>query len=401
MQVRSLYRWARLAGLILLSLLTAALVAERATAQDDRILDSVQAERRGLQAVRPPENSINVTQPLAGLTPEQLKAFSVGRAEFERTWRREDGLGPLFNAVSCASCHHLPDIGGGGPRYRSNFNFGFHSGAQFDPLADMGGPLLQERALIGRMREQVPAQANVFSLRRVAPLLGLGLVEAIPDAQIRALADEGDADGDGISGRVALTPAGRVQRFGSQNQVASLRSFVEKALAEEIGITSTEAPAQTVPLMRAFIAFSAPFPRGNRDAAVVEGEKIFLQLGCASCHVASFSTAPGAFTTADGEVIAVAALQNQTIFPYSDFLLHDMGPELNDGVALSGGNSAEYRTTPLWGLRFRRNYLHDGRAANLRQALLFHGGEAKAARRAFLDLLPEEQELLAAFLDSL
>ena len=321
--------------------------------------------------------------------------------EFERAWRGNEGLGPLFNARSCVACHHQPDIGGAGPRYRSNFDFGFHDTQGFDPLEEEGGPLLQERALRESAREQIPDEANVFSLRRVPSLFGLGLVEAIPDEQIEALANEDDATGDGISGRVVLNANGRVQRFGSQNHVDSLLSFVVGALEGEIGINEEESSSQTPTLMRSFIAFLAPPLRGEIDEGVVQGEAVFNQIGCASCHVASFTTSPGPFTTAEGEVVDVAALQNQVIFPYSDFLLHNLGPELDDGVALGSAESSEYRTIPLWGLRLRRNYLHDGRAANLPQAILFHGGEAAAAREAALNLNRQDARLLRVFLESL
>lgn len=340
-------------------------------------------------------------QPLPGLSADQLSTFFAGKTKFERQWRRREGLGPLFNADACAVCHSLPDVGGIGPNYRSHFNFGLQDGDVFNPLKEKGGPLLQERAVKGVMREQVPDEANVFSLRRVPPLFGLGLVEAIPDAGIIALADEGDGNGDGISGRAVFNADGRVQRFGSQNHIDSLRNFVVKALEGEIGLTTEELPQETLTLMRSFIAFLAPLPRGEINEEVVQGEAVFNKIGCATCHVSSFTTSSGPFTTADGEVVDVAALQNQILFPYSDFLLHDMGPELDDGVALGSAKSSEYRTTPLWGARFRGSFLHDGRAANFRQAILFHGGETKAARKAYLSLSPQELNLLEAFLASL
>jgi CxxC motif-containing protein (DUF1111 family) len=113
-------------------------------------------------------------------------------------------------------------------------------------------------------------------------------------------------------------------------------------------------------------------------------------------------TAALPFTTADGEVVNVAALQNQTLHPYSDFLVHDLGPELDDGVSLGAAQSFQYRTAPLWGLRFRLNtLLHDGRGGNLDQALLFHGGEGKAARTTYLALSSHDRGLLEAFLKSL
>jgi CxxC motif-containing protein (DUF1111 family) len=146
----------------------------------------------------------------------------------------------------------------------------------------------------------------------------------------------------------------------------------------------------------------APPPRGDIDSSVLQGETIFHAIGCPSCHVASFTTSARAHLTSDREFVNIAALRSRRIEPYSDFLLHDMGPELAQDLALGRAGPSEYRTAPLWGHRFRLDdLLHDGRAANLHQALLFHGGEAKAARAAYLALGKEEAALLKAFLGSL
>jgi CxxC motif-containing protein (DUF1111 family) len=342
------------------------------------------------------------TQPQPGLTSDQLTTFVAGKAQFEHEFTKKEGLGPLFNARACAACHHEPSVGGTGPRYRSNFDFGLQSGGGFDPLLGAGGPLLRQQALGGVARQTVPAAANVFSLRRVAALFGLGLVEAIPDQLILANADPTDVNKDGIKGQAVFTGNGRVQRFGSQAHVASLRAFVLKGFVQELGITPAEAQPLTLDQVRAFLLLLAPLPRGAIDNKVLQGEAVFTQLGCASCHVSSFVTAALPFTTADGEVVNVAALQNQTLHPYSDFLVHDLGPELDDGVSLGAAQSFQYRTAPLWGLRFRLNtLLHDGRGGNLDQALLFHGGEGKAARTAYLALSSHDRGLLEAFLKSL
>ena len=228
-------------------------------------------------------------------------------------------------------------------------------------------------------------------------MYGLGLAEAIPDSQIAAVAAQN-------GGKSVLTEDGRMQRFGSQNHVASLRQFVTGGFALELGITEDENPeiSQSIENVLSFIRFLAPPPRGEINENVQRGEEVFTQIGCADCHTPSFTTAPGPFTTASGEVVDVAAMQNKTIMPYSDFLLHNLGSEVDDGVALHGGSSAEYRTIPLWGLRFRKNKLmHDARAANFRQMLLFHGGEATAARDAAMSLPREDSRALEKFLKSL
>lgn len=394
-----------LPALGLLVLMT--LLGEQAQAQEPFNEDFTQPTDSGSPAAfvsaqaQKPFNE-DFTQPLPGLTSDQLTTFLAGKAQFEHEFTNKEGVGPLFNARACVSCHHQPSVGGTGPRYRSNFDFGLQSGGGFDPLPGAGGPLLRQQALGGVMRQAVPAQANVFSLRRVATLFGLGLVEAIPDQLILANADPNDVNGDGIKGQAVVNDSGRVQRFGSQDHVASVRAFVMKAFDRELGITQAEAQPQILDQVRSFIVFLAPPPRGAIDTKVMQGEAVFNQLGCASCHVSSFVTSGLSFTTADGDVVDVAALQNQTLHPYSDFLVHDMGPELDDGVTLGGAKSSQYRTAPLWGLRFRSNtLLHDGRGGNLDQALLFHGGEAKEARKAYLALSPPDRELLEAFLKSL
>ena len=339
------------------------------------------------------QDKAGISQSLAGLSGLQLSMYEAGLEEFERRFRTQDGLGPQFNENSCHSCHRQPSVGGAGPRYRSNFNFADGS----DLLELEGGPLLQVRAIRREPRELIPAAATNFSLRKVPPLYGLGLAEAIPDSQIAAVAARN-------GGKSVFTEDGGIQRFGSQNQVASLKRFVTNGFALELGITEGENPeiAQSIQNVVSFIRFLAPPPRGEINEDVLLGEQVFAEIGCADCHTPAFTTAPGPFTTASGEVVDVAALQNKTIMPYSDFLLHDLGLGLDDGVPLHGGSSAEYRTIPLWGLRFRKNKLmHDARAANFRQMLLFHGGEAAAARDEAMSLPREDRRALEKFLDSL
>ncbi len=348
------------------------------------------------------EGNKDLLQPLAGLSTEQLLDFFSGQLEFTEGRGTSDGLGPLFNANHCADCHRSPETLGTGPRYKSVMTFGTREGEVFDPLLDEGGPILQERSVSNVPTEALPFHANVLSLRKVPMLYGLGLVEAIPDEQILALADPDDIDGDGLSGRAVTTNDGHVQRIGSQNFATSILDFVSGALAIEIGLTPEETPPELAPLIRNFIAYSSPISRKEMTDKAVFGERLFHQVGCGGCHTASFTTSRQAFRTPDGEMIDVKALQNREIFPFSDFLLHDMGPALDDGVALGDATSAEYRTTPLWGYRFRRsNGLHDGRASDVRQAIIFHDGEARASRHAYLRLTINEQNAMREFLNSL
>ena len=342
-------------------------------------------------------------QPLPDLNTEQLLDFFAGQVEFSKGRGRNDGLGPIFNANHCADCHRNPEVLGTGPRYKSVMTFGATDEEFFNPLVEEGGPVLQERSLSRDVPlEPLPFHANALSLRKVPMLYGLGLVEAIPDEAILALADPDDIDGDGISGRAVVTAEGHVQRIASQNFSKSVLDFVKGALEAEIGITPAEAGPDLAPLIRNFITYSSPIePLELSDRAKL-GERVFNQVGCASCHTPAFTTSSGPFRTPDGETIDVDALKGKHIVPFSDFLLHDMGPTLDDGVALGQSTSAEYRTTPLWGYRFRRGAaLHDGRATDARQIIMFHDGEARASRQAYLRLTINEQNALREFMNSL
>ena len=333
------------------------------------------------------------TRPLAGLSQTQIAAFEAGLEEFERRFRKQDGLGPQFNGNSCHFCHRKPSPGGIGPRYRSNFLFSNGD----DLLKNEGGPLLQEKALRGEPKELIPLSASHFSQRKVAPLYGLGLIEAVPEEQLEALAYQN-------GGKIIRNEAGRIQRFGSQNHVASLQEFVEDGFTLELGITEDENASivESINKVLTFIRFLAPPDRGEITAKVQRGEQIFHDIGCATCHTPTLTTAPGPFTTPDGHEIDVPALQGQEIKLYSDLLLHSLGPEVDDGVSLHGGPSAEYRTPPLWGLRFRNGkFMHDTRAANVDQMLLYHGGEAAGARDAAMALSNSDRSALHKFLRSL
>ena len=155
-------------------------------------------------------------------------------------------------------------------------------------------------------------------------------------------------------------------------------------------------------MLRDFIAYSQPLPRQEITKDVRKGERNFHRIGCAVCHTPTFTTSSEGFRTADGAMVDVDALKNQQIAPYSDFLLHDMGTALDDGVGLGGARSSEYRTAPLWGLEHRHDrQLHDGRARNTHQAILFHGGEALFSREAYMRLNSSKRRAIEAFLHSL
>jgi len=374
----------------------------------------------------PPAEGETFDAPLPGLTNAQHAAFARGDEAFEKAFSVREGLGPLFNQPSCESCH--PGDGRGSPRTRL-VRFGFWNGLTFDPLLSKGGPQLQERSIPGVTPEVLPPEANGVSVRIGPPVFGLGLIEAIPDSAILANADEADGNGDGISGRpnwvstpeyVGMGPGPHLGRFGRKAGVAFLLQQVVTAYQQDIGITTEflpvenphpqsgvplrddtpdpELPASVVNDVVFYLQTLAPPRRGEETPEILQGKQIFMAIGCASCHVPVLQTGDH----------PIAALRKKPVELYSDLLLHDMGPELADGVHEGTATGTEWRTAPLWGLRLVREflggsaaYLHDGRTSDLREAIRAHGGEAQNARNMFLQLSQAEQQLLIRFLETL
>ena len=383
--------------------------------------------------------------PLEGLTGQQRAAFFAGDREFGRVLSTADGLGPIFVAASCAGCH-VGD-GKGHPAFNLQ-RFGRMAGGVFDPMRTEGGPQVQNRAILNYMAEVVPAGATGVAQFTAPSVTGLGFLEAVEDADLLALADPDDADGDGISGRVQLVGAsdliaavsrlellfdpgeprrhlpidGRfIGRFGKKASAINLLQQAVTAYREDMGLTTDliiedpvnpqvgnfsgddvpdpEIPSNTVSNVVFYLkTLRAPPRRNAASPDVVAGEALFTQSQCARCHVPTLTTGAS----------RIAALDRKVFHPYTDLLLHDMGPELDDGYTEGIATTAEWRTPPLWGLGLaesaqggRAFYLHDGRARSLREAIELHGGEGAASRTAFRQLSPAEQELLLLFLRSL
>jgi CxxC motif-containing protein (DUF1111 family) len=372
--------------------------------------------------------------PLPGLTKEELAAFIRGDEAFGRQFSPNEGLGPIFNNVSCASCHS----GDGRGRPENGF-FRFSIGEDLVP--HLGGPQLQDKAIAGAVPERLPEGVQT-SFRLPPPVFGVGLIEAIPESVILALADPHDRDGDGISGRPNIVvpedfvPADEIGgfesdslgegkptlgRFGRKAAVGSLLLQVVKAYHEDIGITNdflpvenknpqasraTEAadrvadpelPEEEVRAVLAYLRGLAPPAPGEMTARRQQGERIFQEIGCASCHVPELRTGPS----------TIAALANQPVRMYSDLLLHDMGPGLADNRPDGDANGREWKTAPLWGLRIMRDFLngdafllHDGRARSVEEAILLHGGEAEKSRNAFAQLAADARAALLDFVES-
>ena len=268
-----------------------------------------------------------------------------------------------------------------------------------------------------------PAPSH-YSVRNTPALVGLGLLEAVAESTITALADPADANGDGIAGRVQTitdpeTGQTRLGRFGWKAGRASIRHQIAGALNADMGVTTSvfaqpDCGAQQTGCggpgaklsdtdlqnMVRYVALLGVAARRNlNDPQAGQGEALFGSAGCAACHVPSLRT---------GAWHPLAELRNQTIHPYTDLLLHDMGPELADNLPEGAASGAQWRTAPLWSIGLtagvaagREAYLHDGRARNLSEAILWHGGEGRAAREAFRALGSAQRAALLKFIESL
>jgi CxxC motif-containing protein (DUF1111 family) len=355
--------------------------------------------------------------PLPGLRTEEHQAFEIGLEDFLEVETVEDGLGPVFNERSCAACHSVPAIGGDSAVIETRF--GTHTNKQFDPLLSGGGSLLQTDGIgpVGDCviaGETVPPEATVVAERKTTPLFGLGLIEAIPDGALHRVAA---SQPKAIRGRVhQVQDVGqppRPGRFGHKAQAATLMQFAGDAYLNEMGITSPNFPVENCPNgdcsllscdpvpdleddgagVQAFTDFMrllAPPPRGPITPEARDGEQVFSRIGCAGCHVPTWTAGAS----------DIKAISGATFHPYSDFLLHDMG-ELGDGIEQGQASGTQMRTMPLWGLRVRQSFLHDGRADSIEGAILGHEGQGDRARQQFRALTPADVEALMAFLQSL
>lgn len=430
------------------------------------------------------------SQSSANITFEEEGTFKLGNALFRKLWvsspsstQASDGLGPLFNARACQSCHlkdgrgHPPE----GNRDATSMFLRLARAAQTeeekklvaeravrnfpDPvygtqLQDLAVPGLKGEGRMTIAYEEIPVtlgDGTTVSLRkpaysvedlgygpidprttlspRVTPqMIGLGLVEQIHPADILAKADPDDADGDGISGRASIvrdpkSEAPTLGRFGWKAQTSTIRQQTADAFAGDIGISTpdmpkswgdctpaqtdcldrptgvqerlgdTEAPDPVLDLVTFYSQnLAVPARRAVDRPQVLRGKQVFYESGCVSCHTPKFVTRRDAPNKAHAF---------QLIWPYSDFLLHDMGEQLADGQQVGDATGTEWRTPPLWGIGLTEKvsghtfFLHDGRARNLTEAILWHGGEAQAARDRFADLPVSDRDALIKFLESL
>ncbi|MFK7739148.1 MAG: di-heme oxidoredictase family protein [Planctomycetota bacterium] len=373
-------------------------------------------------------------EPLAGLTPTELQAFDNGKADFSAVITPAEGLGPIFNQVSCANCHNDPI---GGPGGTTVTRFGFDDGkGGFDPLTALGGTLLQQGAIDPAAQEVIPPQANLIAQRVTPSALGLGLIESIADADI--VANETNPPSASVSGRVHWVqpledPTGplRAGRMGWKAQIATVLSFSGDAAQNELGLTNRLLPDENAPngdlaVLAAYDNVADPEDGPNASGldfidrithfqrylaappqtprSGMAGEAIFASVGCADCHVAQYTTS--------NDPSLEAALRGKQIQPYTDFLLHDMGIAA-DFIADGDASGQEIRTPALWGLRDHDPLWHDARVVGgtLQSRILGAGGiieqhavfgsEARTSALAFQALSAGDQQSVVTFLDSL
>ena len=360
--------------------------------------------------------------------------FDALRATFEERDEIADGLGPVYNAQSCAECHQNPVTGA--ISQISELRAG-HNDAAGNFVDAPGGSLINDRSINANFQERVPGAEDVRTFRMSTNTNGDGFVEAINSNSIVAVANAQPGQSGGqIAGQVIQVPVAeapgnnRVGRFGWKNQHASLLSFAGDAYLNEIGVTNrfnliennsmgrSVAGIDTVPdtapngedtendidqfadFMR---ALKVP-PRDTGLAATADaraGANLFDSIGCDTCHTASFTTSP-AGTLINGNAFRVpAALGNKIIHPFSDFLLHDI--DTGDGIVQNGGQGTanKVRTQPLWGVRTHVRHMHDGESLTFTDAILRHGGEATGVINRFRALSNAQRNQIIAFLQSL
>ena len=370
----------------------------------------------------PKENEL-LDGPVDGLSVQQQLQFLKGDEAFGEVFTIEKGLGPVFVANQCASCH--AGDGKGSPFVKfTRFGQPDTLGNQF---LNFGGPQLQHKAIPGYQPEQLPSSATSMDL--IAPAVsGLGFLDAVSDADLISLSDPNDANGDGISGRphwnnipnyVQLRPNtisqnGRyITRFGKKGGAYDLLHQTSGAYNQDMGITSLFEPidpfsglevdpeisTQTVHNVVFYLkTLKTPLQRDQDDSDVIVGEQIFSQIACATCHIPTLQTSYS----------PIAALSNKIFHPYTDLLLHDMGAGLDDGYTEGFALTSEWKTPALWGLGLSKNaqggtyfLLHDGRARSIEEAILLHGGEAQQSKTKYSQLSENEKQQLIKFLESL
>ena len=382
--------------------------------------------------------AIEPGDPLPALRTEQQALFNAGGIVFAHEFVASEGLGPVYIERSCVSCHAQGGIGGSDSLDDSNhfvqrfFTLGIDG--TYNPLESLGGDILQTKSIAGLqpgcgvLPESIPALATITSKRNPQALFGSGLIEAIPDATILGGAVD---QGDGVKGRANLDDSGRRPgRFGWKAQGVSLVPFIAKVFRDIMGITTPWSPienmAQGQPVLpgcsdadvgaptpndpdgsfvysvSAWVALLAPPQPKNMDSEATRGEHVFISVGCNKCHTPTMLTGDYNLPLAGNPAMHIEALSNKPVALYSDLLLHDMGPDLDDQVRVRLAKGRDFRTAPLWGLQLRIRFLHDGRARSPDEAIRMHGGEAQIIRdRYYVVLAEDDRKAVLKFLSRL
>lgn len=331
-----------------------------------------------------PAERAGLGQPRADLSPEQRQAFERGKHLFQKTYTPAEGLGPQFNQTACSSCHDQPNLGGGS-------DMGKKVLVVFDPPTFEG--TLGQITLPG-FEAPVPSAKAIKVFNRPPPLYGIGLFGQIPEAELRASCDPQDQDGDGVAGHLNRQTEPVVGRFGFRGHAQTLQKFVGNALQGEMGIANMgtdcsvtqvdgdkipdpEVPFSVVEDLVAYVGGLAPPAREGDHPA---GRAVFDAIGCAACHRPQTAKGIAAFT---------------------DLCVHHMGPGFDTKAKDIEALGDEFRSAPLWGLRFRKAYFHDDRASELGQALEMHGGEAAGAAARYQALPVQQRADLLKFLRTL
>ncbi len=370
-----------------------------------------------------PSDSHVLDGTVEGLSNEQLARHLRGDAGVNEVFTRGTGLGPTFVGTSCINCHAGD---GKGHPFTTLIRFG-----QIDETGnlflDQHGPQLQNRALPGFMPEELPFGAT-FSKFTPPAFTGLGFLQFVLDADILAMADPDDTNGDGISGVAnwieipsyavhfssTISQNGKyIGRFGKKASAFDLMHQTVNAYNQDMGITSIYSPVDhytnleidpevatsTVNDVTFYLqTLKAPAPRNQEDDVVIQGRNLFTQINCSGCHKPELETGYS----------PINAISNKTFHPYTDMLLHDMGSGLDDGYTEGSAKTYEWKTPPLWGIGLSENsqggdyfLLHDGRARSIEEAILMHGGEATNSKNGYQSLSQTEKNALLKFIKSL
>lgn len=369
--------------------------------------------------------------------------FNADKEVFEERDDIAKGLGPVYNAQSCAECHQNPVTGG--ISQITELRAGHFDGTNF--IDQPGGSLNNDRAINAELQERIPGGNEVRTFRTSLNILGDGFVEAIDSNTLVAISN---GQASSMRGQFIQVPVlevnGQIRggRFGWKNQQASLLSFASDAYLNEQGITNRFNLTENTSLGNSVAAFDpvpdnqpcasnpsancgedgdedinafARFMRatkapprgpgaedgsnGSPNSDIVAGSNLFNSIGCAVCHVRSMTTSPAGTVINGGAFTVPAALGNKIIHPLSDFLLHNVGT--GDGIVQNGGQSTrnKLRTPPLWGLRTRDRIMHDGEGLNRNESILRHAGEANGVINNYINLSTNQKNQLIAFLNSL